>query len=125
MRSRIVSALILLAVLLFAAPIFAQSFPHPSTEVTWNASPNGVAYNVYRFPCTSAGVCDTSTPVKLNSAPVLVLTYTDATVVLGNNYGYWITALSSLGDESVPSNTASVTFPPRPDPPTNAQGKKH
>jgi hypothetical protein len=114
---------ILTLVLLFAAPMFAQSFPHPSTEVTWNASPNGVAYNVYRFPCTSAGVCDTSAPVKLNAAPVLVLTYTDATVVLGNNYGYWITALSSLGDESVPSNTASVIF--RTDPPTNAQAKKH
>jgi hypothetical protein len=38
--------LILAVVMLGSLALHAQSFPHPSTEVTWNASPNGVAYNV-------------------------------------------------------------------------------
>jgi hypothetical protein len=102
------------------------SFPHPSAEVSWNPSSNGVAYNLYRSPATSSGAIDTSVPpTKLNTSPITAKTCTDATVVLGKTYFYTVTALSSLGDESAPDTAASVIFPPRPDPPSGTKATKH
>lgn len=81
-----------------------------STVLSWTAStdipgaiPAGSGYNVYR----STGACPaTGSPtsaVKLNTAVVAALTFTDSTVTAGQ-WCYYATTLLN-GVESVPSNS--------------------
>jgi hypothetical protein len=70
--------------------------------LTWTASVTaGVLYDVYRGPTSGH---ETSTPQ--NSTPINGLIYVDTNVVAGGSYCYYVTAITSGGIQSAPSNEA-------------------
>jgi fibronectin type 3 domain-containing protein len=80
-----------------------------SVSLTW-AAPSGssdqvVGYNIYRATGSS------STYVKLNSSVNAPEVFSDATVAIGASYDYYVTSVDSSGNESVPSNTATLNIP--------------
>ena len=86
-------------------PLHASGKSH-RVKLTWEASRSKVAgYNVYRN--TTGG----SKYLKINSAPVPGLTYTDDTVESGLTYRYVIRAVDALGNESSNSPEFTVTIP--------------
>jgi hypothetical protein len=86
-------------------PLHASGKSH-RVKLTWEASRSKVAgYNVYRN--TTGG----SKYLKINSAPVPGLTYTDDTVESGLTYRYVIRAADALGNESSNSPEFTVTIP--------------
>jgi|SRR5208283_1206991 len=92
----------------------------PHVILTWVASTSAASctaplctfgYNVFRG--TAAGA-ESSTP--LNSAPLTVLTYSDAVTLTSSvqSYFYYVEAVetaSGIASPSVPSNEVSATFP--------------
>lgn len=85
--------------------------------LTWNASTTaGVNYNIYR------GTVSGGPYTKLNSTPIVGLTYSDTTGVGGTKYFYVETAVctaacpAGISGESVFSNEASATFLAAPAP---------
>jgi fibronectin type 3 domain-containing protein len=62
-------------------------------------------YNVYRTTTSGSGY------VRINPAPVSLLTYTDASVQNGTTYYYVTTAVDSNGLESSFSNQATAVIP--------------
>ena len=78
-----------------------------TVTLTWTASttPN-VTYNVYRANTTTGGQY-----VKLNSAPITTLSFTDNTALAGYSYSYDATAVDSSGHESAPSSPAQTSSP--------------
>jgi fibronectin type 3 domain-containing protein len=97
--------LLLFALSLGVGPLWAQTV-HGST-LTWKASTDTVAgYNIRR--ATTPGG-ETGSPI--NSTPITGLTYEDSNVVAGTTYYYVVTAVSSAGVESAPSNEAKDTIP--------------
>jgi hypothetical protein len=89
-------------------------------ELAWDASPSaGVTYNAYRSEV--AGGCAAVPPhascAKLNSTPILVLSFTDAAVPVGRSYFYTATA-ERFSIESGPSNEVNVDLTV-PAPPSN------
>lgn len=81
--------------------------PKHSVSLSWNASPSPGAsgYNVYR-KTTAMG-----TYTKLNSSPIVGLTFSDASVQLGTTYYYAVKAADASGNESVYSNEAAAVIP--------------
>jgi hypothetical protein len=77
-----------------------------SVTLSWNQGTDVAGYNVYRS--TSAN----GTYSKINSTLDLNTTYTDGTVASGATYYYEATALSSSGQESVPSTPPVVATIP-------------
>jgi P pilus assembly chaperone PapD len=77
-----------------------------SVELSWTASGSAgiVGYNVYR-------AIGTGGYGKLDSSLVTGLKYTDVTVTAGTTYKYVVTAVDSLGLESVYSSAISATVP--------------
>ncbi len=73
-----------------------------SATLSWNASPSGVGYFVYR--ATNGGAY-----TKLNGTENL--TYTDSSVVAGQTYSYAVTAVNSENVESSYSNEVTATIP--------------
>lgn len=78
-----------------------------SVALSWTASPSsGVAgYNVYRS--TQSG----SNYVRINTAAVSSLTYTDGTVLDGTTYYYVLTAVDGSGNESTYSTEVQLAIP--------------
>jgi len=77
-----------------------------SVTLSWTASTSTVTgYNVYRSTTSGSGY------VKLNSALVIGLTYTDSNVLSGTTYYYVATAVDSSGNESGYSNEATAVIP--------------
>src|SRR5271154_5323955 len=114
MFKRMIQIIILGLALLTISPAHAQA---PSVTATWGASITaGVAYNVYRAPCTGpvATPCSAvGTLVKISpAAGVAALTYTDTTVASGSSYSYNVTAFCAVAttcSESGPiTGTVSV-----------------
>ena len=81
--------------------------PQHSVGLTWDASneTDVVGYNVYRG--NSAGGPFT----KINSSLDPTNSYTDGTVVGGQTYYYYATAVDSNGLESTPSNQVKAIIP--------------
>lgn len=73
----------------------------------WNASTTATVtgYNVYRGPATGGPYA------KLTASPVGTETFTDSTVLAGQNYFYVVTAIDASGAESVFSSEVSGTIP--------------
>jgi hypothetical protein len=67
-----------------------------SVVLNWTASTSAgvTGYDVYRSTVNGSGY------IKLNSAPIGGLTYTDATVASGTTYYYVATAVNDSGDQS-------------------------
>jgi hypothetical protein len=110
----LLSAAFLLAVI----PAFAQH----SVGLAWGAptgTPAAVSYNAYRLtgtcPAAPATVAAALTAgyTKINTAAITLTAYTDssATLAPSTTYCYFVTAVSSSGAESVPSNQAPATIP--------------
>jgi len=79
------------------------SNPHRVT-LNWNSPSATVSnYKVYRASGGSG--------VFAKLATVSQTTYTDATVLSGKSYEYYVTSVGSTGVESKPSNITSVTIP--------------
>jgi fibronectin type 3 domain-containing protein len=79
-----------------------------SVALSWIASLDTVAgYNVYRGTNPPGGEGAT----HINAALITGLTYTDTAVFAGENVDYVVTAVSSVGVESVHSNEVSATIP--------------
>lgn len=79
-----------------------------SAVLNWVASVDTVAgYNVYRG--TNPPGNEGATPI--NTSLVTGTTYTDLAVTAGEKVDYVITAVSSVGVESVHSNEVSATIP--------------
>ncbi len=79
-----------------------------SAVLNWVASVDTVAgYNVYRG--TNPPGNEGTTPI--NTSLVTGTTYTDLAVTAGEKVDYVITAVSSVGVESVHSNEVSATIP--------------
>ena len=79
------------------------SNPHRVT-LNWNSPSATVSnYKVYRANAGSG--------VFAKLATVSQTTYTDATVLSGKSYEYYVTSVGSTGIESKPSNITSVTIP--------------
>jgi hypothetical protein len=103
-------ALLIVGFFLVAFPAYAQS---ETVTLTWTAGANDVSYDVYRAP----GACSTTSVFALlNATPVTTLTYTDSSAVLvagsaAVTYCYQVTALSSSGAVSAPSNQAPAVIP--------------
>ncbi len=77
-----------------------------SVALAWTASTSTVAgYNVYRSTVSGSGY------VKLNTALINALTYSDGSVSSGTTYFYVATAVNSGGDESSNSNQATAVIP--------------
>ena len=77
-----------------------------SVLLNWDASTSSVTgYNVYRSMISGSGY------VKVNSSPVLGLTYTDATVQNAQTYYYVTTSIDASGDDSVYSNEIQMVIP--------------
>jgi fibronectin type 3 domain-containing protein len=77
-----------------------------SVALSWIASTSTVSgYNVYRSTTSGSGY------VKINSALVTGLTYTDSNVTSGTTYYYVTTAVDSSGNESTFSNQATAVIP--------------
>jgi hypothetical protein len=72
---------------------------------TPSTSANVTGYNIYRGT-TSGGAY-----AKVNSAPVVGVTYTDTTVQSGETYYYVATAIDNSNNESVYSNQAQAAVP--------------
>jgi len=100
--------LLLFGVLLFAVPCAAQS----SVSLSWDASPTpGVSYNLYRTK--TAGGCAVAGPacVKVNTAAITVLTFSDTPGVSGRWF-YVARAVDADAIESINSNELAVILPP-------------
>ena len=125
---RSVQVIVLFLLSLIAVPVFAAH----QAMLTWTASvtPN-VTYNVYRIQCSTAqdnklsvkhnATCTgTQTKVASNLAAVM---FVDLSVQPGTSYEYYVTAVDSTANESVPSNTEVGTIAPLA--PTNVQVGSH
>jgi hypothetical protein len=62
-------------------------------------------YNIYRQSGSNSSF------QLLQTSQIAQTTYTDPTVISGASYIYYVTSVDSSGDESAPSNQASVTIP--------------
>ena len=84
---------------------FAAAAASHSTSLSWSpSSSSGVnGYNVYRQAPGGSYVI-------LNPSPVSQTKYTDNYVQSGMTYYYVVTAVSSTGVESTPSDPVSVTI---------------
>ena len=73
--------------------------PAASIDLSWEPAPEAdvAGYNVYRSEVNAA-----SRFIRLNSAPVTVPAYRDATVVAGKQYRYRVTAVDTHNNESGP-----------------------
>jgi Abnormal spindle-like microcephaly-assoc'd, ASPM-SPD-2-Hydin len=77
-----------------------------AVDLSWNAPSGTIAgYNVYRAPSGSSSF------EKLNSSIDSLVDYSDSTVLSGDTYQYYVTSVDNSGDESVPSNIATVAIP--------------
>lgn len=121
----------LMAVLLFAVAITALGadvmLPQVKAVVKPTATPNHtVALSWTQSVCT--GACGSVTGNKLYRGTATggetlyqtfatpTVSYTDATVVNGTTYYYYVTGVSA-GGESTASNEVSAVIPPTPVPP--------
>jgi hypothetical protein len=78
----------------------------PAVVLNWHASASPVlGYNVYRRTSPNGP------PTKLNTSPIVALTYTDTAVQRGVTYYYVARAVDARGVESEDSNPSSVTVP--------------
>lgn len=78
-------------------------------QLTWqepSGSDPAVSYNIYRETTADAGGFS-----QVNTFPVVAVTYTDSNVRLGTSYMYVVRAMDAEGQESAPSNTATVKVP--------------
>jgi cellulose 1,4-beta-cellobiosidase len=92
--------------------------PH-SITLTWTASPSpNVTYNVYRATVTGG-------PYTLLGNSGTNLTFPDTTGIAGTKYFYVVTAVDTLGNESVNSNEASATFLGNPVAPAGVTAVPH
>jgi len=73
----------------------------------WTASTSSgvVGYNVYRSTTLNGALA------KLNTGPVTVLTFSDATIQAGATYYYQVTSTDVSGNESVPSSPVQAVIP--------------
>lgn len=125
--------LLLLLLLLLPVSVMAQGAPGSTTWtgaphgilLTWGASPTaGVTYNIYRSTVSGGPY------VKVNAAPVTLLSYEDlaSNLTVSTTYFYVATAVSGL-NESVYSNQVSVTtpatFPANPQAPSGVAGSNN
>ena len=80
-----------------------------AVNLSWSApssSTDAVAgYYVYRAASGS------STYQTLNSSANTTTAFVDSTVASGQTYEYYVTSVDSSGNQSVPSNTSTVTIP--------------
>jgi hypothetical protein len=100
---------LLLAMALLASPARAQF----SVRLSWTASSSAagnstLTYNVYRASTCAARFS------KINSAPVMGISYVDSGAASGAAYCYQVTAVLA-GLESAPSNQAVAAVPPQSD----------
>jgi hypothetical protein len=94
-----------LSMALTGAGITASSTPH-SVKLSWNASASAVnGYYVYR------GGSSNGPFARLTASLLASLSYTDSTVISGNSYTYYVTAVNGAGHESAPSNETMATIP--------------
>ena len=82
-------------------------------QVTWAASTNATAYDVYR---STTNVSNTAT--ILNNADITTTTYNDTTAVAGTTYYYWVVARNAAGSSgysvSASGVCAALTAPAAP-----------
>jgi Abnormal spindle-like microcephaly-assoc'd, ASPM-SPD-2-Hydin/IPT/TIG domain/Cep192 domain 4 len=77
-----------------------------SVTLNWAASASAVrGYYVYSKTQASGALA------KLNSTPIAVTTYTDISVLAGQTYYYYVTAVDSGGVESAASNEVTAAIP--------------
>jgi len=78
-----------------------------SVSIGWTASPDSTVtgYNVYRDNLSGTGY------IRLTSAPVSALSYTDSSVQQGKTYNYVVTSVRADGVESVDSNSIQAVIP--------------
>jgi hypothetical protein len=90
-------------------PAVGESAPH--VELSWDISSETdlAGYNVYR----SDGIEPTARGEKLNQELLLTPAFRDLTAAPGKRYTYRVTAVDRTGNESAPSETIRVEFPPR------------
>jgi fibronectin type 3 domain-containing protein len=75
-------------------------------HLSWNPSTSTVAgYDVYRGDALSG------LSAKVNSSLVTETSYMDTSVQAGQTYYYFVVAVDSHNNESVPSNLAQATIP--------------
>jgi len=78
-------------------------------NLSWDApasSPVGiVGYNIYRS--TGSG----GSYQRINSAEEVSTSYTDSTVASSTSYSYYVESVDAEGDQSVPSNSYTVSVP--------------
>jgi hypothetical protein len=106
--------------LLFLAPlaVAAQGPPAPySVNLSWTASttPGVTGENVYRAPLTGT-TCGAYANLTTTPLAGTTVTWSDNSVVGGQNYCYGVTSLNGTAESSL-SNVCQVSIPPAP--PTN------
>ena len=71
-------------------------------SLAWSAVSGAVSYNVYRSPVSGGGW------VKVNTAPVTALQYTDTGLANAKSYFYTVKALDKYGNESAAASEVSA-----------------
>lgn len=73
-----------------------------TVNLAWNSVAGAAGYNLYRSPLSGGGF------VKLNSAPLAGVSYSDAGLRNARDYFYVVTAVDEKGNESAQSNEVSA-----------------
>ena len=87
-------------------PVQGNAQKAHSVKLSWNASASAVnGYYVYRGDSSNGPFS------RLTGFLLAGLSYTDSTVLSGNSYTYYVTAVDGAGVESAPSNQTVATIP--------------
>jgi len=88
-----------------------------SASLSWtpSTSSNVASYNIYRIQSSSTTAPPTPYPslgsISATTCSGTVCTYTDTSVLAGQSYWYYATAVNTGGSESVPSNIVQAVIP--------------
>ena len=123
-------SLLIIVVMLVFVPVQAAAQHSVALSATASTTPGIAGYNVYRAPCTgtvTSGLCTAEgTFAKINAAVLTAPNYTDATVLGGFLYSYYMTATcpaagcatdaqgNKISGESTASNHIGAAIAPTP-----------
>ncbi len=90
---------------------FTASSNNTTISLNWNAPPATASYNIYR---NTSPIAEIHIANKINANPIVATNYTDSPLLNGTKYYYLLTAISTGGLESFPTQQTLLTVPNAP-----------